>query len=60
MRLSGPWNVLSDLREGGISARAPGGSVDSKGVGAIDAAPAPPVDPSHAASGGTGGERRGL
>jgi hypothetical protein len=60
MRLSGPWNVLSDLREGGISARAPGGSVDSKGVGAIDAAPAPPVDPSHAASGGTGGERRGV
>jgi hypothetical protein len=60
MRFSGPWNVLSDLREGGISARAPGGSVDSKGVGAIDAAPAPPVDPSHAASGGTGGERRGV
>jgi hypothetical protein len=60
MRLSGPWNVQPDLREGGFSARAPGGSFDSKGVGAMHSAPASPVGPSHAASGGTGGERRGA
>jgi hypothetical protein len=60
LRLSRPWSVLSDLREGGRPARAPGGSVDSKGVGAIHAGPAPPIDPSHAASGGTSGERRGI
>src|SRR5512132_765759 len=60
LRLSRPWSVPSDLREGGLSARAPGGSVDSNGVGAIHAAPAPPVDPSHAASGGKSEERRGV
>jgi hypothetical protein len=59
MRLSRPWSVLPDLREGGLSARAPSGSVDSNGVGAIHAGPAPPVGPSHAASGGKA-ERRGV
>jgi hypothetical protein len=59
VRLSRPWNVLSDLRDGGLSAQASGGSSDSKGVGVVHAAPASPVDPSHAASGGNrGGKER--